>query len=331
MPGGRSRGSFRSVRRRGRSSFSTKVAKAISPINHYHRQEAQRIAGLAADATTGLRCKYFTGFFGDVIKGSGNLQFMVNAANRANQANYAIPRDQLIDTKINIVNGADLRINQVRFSLTTRIINQSNFTVRLVCYKFTPRYHIPRFTEYTSVLDILGRGFAQNWIDRTVLDENNSGLTDPSLSPRQSTTFSQFFKVLSVKSKNVMPGDFIDTSLIDKRTITRRIRDWCSSVTADVIYGNLGPNYEYTKGEVYYLYRVEPAQTGENTGQQDVTSIAPVVHVLTKYNYAHQTYVPFNSYANNIQAGALGSFAASGGDVEIINTETNAEVKEDVL
>lgn len=324
----------------GRQSFTTRVIKAISPVNHISQTLARHISGYAVDANTGLRCNYFTAFAADAYEGSRNPFQLIRMANYGSQNARVLPievnaPDYTAPTSpaIGLMNGgADLRVIQTGFNITHRIINQCNFAIRLVAYLCSPKYTVGATGQNVDLypLNALGMGFAQTGYG-TLFDSSNGGLTNPAFSPFMSPEFIRRYRIHSVSSKYLQPADFKDFKIVDKKPFTTIPSSYLQPSTSAQIYDTAARTIEHFKGEKFYLFRTEPAQTGENQGQEDVTQIGLNVHCLSKLRYDFKTYIPVKGNTNTLYStyGYVAPIDVS--QVNIVNDETNAGVNAAVL
>lgn len=297
-------------------------------MQYIKENHARRIAGTPASAANGLECKYFLSEANDTYRGSRNPVMLLEMAVQANAANYIVPTDSVPGSFLgNYLTGGRLKIMQTSFYQSHRVINQCNFAIKLTSYYCSTRRHMPP-NAYLAPLNILGRGFAMAKNNTAAPDSTNVGLVEPQLSPFNSSEFCQAYRILKNRTKYLQPADFANFAIKDNRTFEFDPTTIQPPTSNTTIYNVALPLYDHYKGETFYLFRIEPAQTGENNGTDNITSLAPVVHIITKSIAAFKAYQPQSQSSVNFSSYG---YVNAGANVDVVNDETNATVFETPL
>lgn len=330
---GRFRGSSRARSRGGRRSTTSKIIQALSPLQYLTQQSARRIVGETVTSADGIRVRYFTdnalsaNTNDDVFAGSRNPQFLIDMCKYGTSNGLVFPRGDTYSGSggyaINLVNGGQLRVMQTSFRKSHRIINQCNFTIKLTAYLLSNRFHFGATgsNENLYPMEQYGIGLAQLGLDTANPNRANTYISRASYNPLMCPAFKTRYRCHSVKTKNLQPADFADFLISDTRPFVFNPLNYMNTTSQTDVYDSAASMYTHLKGEKFYLFRVEPAQTGENTSAETITSLAPLVHILSKYSYAFKCYHTVRGQISNDYATAGYSNVTS--TVDLINSETN--------
>jgi len=159
--------------------------------------------------------------------------------------------------------GSNLKYNLMKFHVSHALTNACNQTLRITAYLCAARRDLPNVSPYTDgIQSILGQGFAQTGINTGAVNANNAGTNTVELSPFKSPLFVDCFKILKSSRIRLKPGVTKRFGLTDNRVIRVNPQLFTNFNTGVLSWlvgaGNSPLTVEWTKGEKFYLWKVEP-------------------------------------------------------------------------
>lgn len=228
-------------------------------------------------------------------------------------------------------NAGCYKLLQCDWKQKIKVQNANNWQVELEWWLCQCRRDQPKSdnsaneSDFVYPLRMLRRGFQQNNIDAADFSSGNEGMVNPMITPFQSKTFCQNYKIKFHGSKIMSPGQTLTFNLNDERKhfidLNRYQLPLNIGDTFDpALVSAEKTMYIHIRGEQFYLFRYRTYQLGENTGTSQVASASPNMicstEIQAEYKPAYFNIVP--QYQNLTQ---IGFNAAS--TVERINQETD--------
>lgn len=304
----------------------------------YTNQIAKKVTIPGVSTSFGIECIYFTGFaqnsnggsFVDdnFFLGSRNPDVMIQLArtgtsgstpqNWLENRNFLYQKEMVIEHKLN---------------------NMSTGRIRVTGYRCMCRRDQARMTgpggavassanqfRYPNIL--LGTGFAANGYDVTNL-VTNAGRLDPTLTPFQSVTFCNNYKIMEIRSEMIEPGRYKTWSLRDYRIRRVHPEDMQIATTTTDTWNDLAllthyTQYEHMRGEQFWLFKaVTDTVAAEYDIDSNITMTAQVVGVITNVRYVGEISSNVAQASTYVRT-ACGFLPDPGiANTDIINTESN--------
>lgn len=337
---GRGRRTRKRFNRGRKGSFKKRLVAALSPKQVFTAEYGQLHTVPAAPTGT-MTCLYWTcNRFGV----PNNAMLNIATATLYDQAHLGPIFDTLFKGTLPAMQGPgssnDTTLDTSRKSLiyvsgkvTYNLRNQSTETGNYTAYicKVRENWDYTTGATITNLYQILGKGFAQNGLDRLVDTSGNVTMTDSVFTPFQSLMFCQFAKIQQVKKFTIGPGNQKTFTLKAKSRLIRPDTIFRYDDADDLFSWATAPQISlYSKYQRFILFRQEARPRGIGATGADynkaIAHTSPSTLMWTKFHYNARIHHNFRTPHRAIEI--LGLTAPTADPNSIINIDTAALAQE---
>lgn len=325
---------------RRKSNFKKKLVATLSPKQLFTAEYGQLHTVPAAPTGT-MTCLYWTANRFGVPANA-----MLNIANVLlyDHVHLASIFDTLFKGSLPSMQGAassnDTTLDTSRKSLvyvsgkvSYTLRNQSTETGNYTAYICKVRHDWDYSTSSTisNIYQILGKGFAQNGLDRTIDNSNNVYMTDSIMTPFQSLMFCEAVKIQQVKKFSIGPGNQKTFTLTAKAKLIRPDTIFRYDDADDLFTWATAPQVSLLhRYERFILFKQDARSRGIGATGADynkaIAHTTPSTLMWTKFHYNARIHHSFRTPHRSIEI--LGLTAATADPNSIINIDTAALAQE---